>query len=134
MVDARERLDVMSVSLDSTLLVARERLALEPGEPLYQFNETLGRYEQLARNLDAEIKPTAEQIRRAVAEAKRASVVARDTLVAVQDLVNPKAPLYVDLTRALRAVSSAADSVRSLASYLERNPNALLRGKSTRHR
>lgn len=134
MVDARERLAIVSESLDSSLILARERLALEQGEPLYQFNQTMERYEQLAVNLDAEIKPTANQIQLAVAEAGRASTVARNTLLAVQDLVNPKAPLYVDLTRTLRSLTSAADSVRSLASYLERNPDSLLRGKSSRHR
>lgn len=44
-------------------------------------------------------------------------------------LVVPSSPLYTDLQRALRELSDAARSIRVLADYLERHPEALLTGK-----
>jgi len=50
-------------------------------------------------------------------------------LVDLQTLIDTEGPLSVELTRALVDVGDAARSVRELASYLERNPNALLVGR-----
>jgi paraquat-inducible protein B len=44
--------------------------------------------------------------------------------------LRPDAPGRQDLRDALREIARAARAVRALADYLERNPNALIRGKS----
>jgi hypothetical protein len=43
--------------------------------------------------------------------------------------VDTEGPLSVELTQTLVDLGEAARSVRDLASYLERNPNALLLGR-----
>lgn len=48
----------------------------------------------------------------------------------LQTMIDAEGPLNVELTRALIDIGEAARSVRDLASYLERNPNALLVGRS----
>jgi paraquat-inducible protein B len=64
------------------------------------------------------------------------SVGARDSLHHLdaalgdlQTLIDTEGPLSVELTRTLVDLGEAARSVRDLASYLERNPNALLVGR-----
>lgn len=50
-------------------------------------------------------------------------------LADLQTLIDKEGPLNVELTRTLADVGDAARSVRDLAGYLERNPNALLVGR-----
>jgi paraquat-inducible protein B len=50
-------------------------------------------------------------------------------LADVQTLIDTEGPLSVELTRTLADLGAAARSVRDLAGYLERNPNALLVGR-----
>jgi paraquat-inducible protein B len=54
---------------------------------------------------------------------------ARATLDKAQGLLSQDAPLQGDLRGTLREVSRAAQSLRSLADYLERHPESVLRGR-----
>ncbi len=54
------------------------------------------------------------------------------TLDNLGGLVAPTSPLYSDLQRALRELSDAARSIRVMADYLERHPEALISGKGAR--
>jgi paraquat-inducible protein B len=47
-----------------------------------------------------------------------------------QSVASPDAPLQQDARRTLEEVNRAAASFRSLADYLERHPESLIRGKS----
>lgn len=53
----------------------------------------------------------------------------RATLVAAEKLMAQDAPLQLDLRETLREVGRAAQALRTLADTLERQPEALLRGK-----
>ncbi|MDP1897314.1 MAG: mammalian cell entry protein, partial [Sulfurimicrobium sp.] len=44
-------------------------------------------------------------------------------------LVGEDAPIQRDVRETLREVSRAAEALRSLSDYLERNPGAILRGR-----
>lgn len=54
---------------------------------------------------------------------------ARAVLGTADGTLAPDSPLRTDLTRLLRELQSAARSIRVFAEYLERHPEALLRGK-----
>jgi paraquat-inducible protein B len=71
-----------------------------------------------------EARNTLEDLRRAIATA--------DTLLSNADntLLAPDAPTQQQLRDALQEVARAAKAVRVLADYLERNPSALIRGKT----
>ena len=45
-------------------------------------------------------------------------------------LIEPGSPLDYDLRAAIQAVGRSADALRLLADYVERNPSALLYGRS----
>lgn len=54
---------------------------------------------------------------------------ARSTLTAAEGVVSKDSALYIELSRLLRELSAAARSIRGMADYLERHPEALLQGK-----
>jgi paraquat-inducible protein B len=82
-------------------------------------------------------KAIGDDAQKALAELNRAMVSARgaldntNTLVGNADkLVEPNSVLGAELGNTLQEVSRAARSVRVLADYLERHPEALIRGKT----
>jgi len=75
--------------------------------------------DRLAQRLDAEIAP---DVRAALADARR-------TLSAAERILASDAPMQRDLRETLRQVSRAAEAMRAVADYLERHPDALLRGR-----
>jgi paraquat-inducible protein B len=54
------------------------------------------------------------------------------TLGSVNRLVDPRAPLVYQLTTTLGDLGKAAQSIRELADYLDRNPSAIITGRSPR--
>ena len=54
------------------------------------------------------------------------------TLGSVNRIVDPRAPLVYQLTTTLGDLGAAAKSVRDLADYLDRNPSAIITGRSPR--
>jgi paraquat-inducible protein B len=53
----------------------------------------------------------------------------RVTLKSAESLVATDSVLYLEIKRALRELSAAARSIRGMADYLERHPEALIKGK-----
>ncbi|MBP8644636.1 MAG: MCE family protein [Syntrophobacteraceae bacterium] len=64
------------------------------------------------------LKLTQEAVRRA-----------EKTFASLENLTGERSAVQLELTEALREISSAARSLRTLADYLERHPEALLTGK-----
>lgn len=44
-------------------------------------------------------------------------------------MVTPQSPLYAEVQRMIRELTDAARSIRVMADYLERHPEALITGK-----
>lgn len=101
------QLDALGPKTDATLVEMRELLA-----------ET----RKFLANVDAEIGPLAASI-------KDAGDAATGTLRTVDRAVDGDSRLGYEALRTLRDVADAARSLKALANYLERHPDALLRGK-----
>lgn len=71
-----------------------------------------------------------DDVAKALVELDRTLASARGTLDNVGKLVGPSSPLETELSTTLQEVSRAARAIRVLGDYLERHPEALLRGKS----
>ncbi|MCF7983840.1 MAG: MlaD family protein [Thiohalocapsa sp.] len=77
-----------------------------------------------------EIRAVSEQLDSKLAPELTATMAeARRALKNANSLIEPDAPLSVEAVRAMREVSAAARSIRTMADYLERHPEALLKGK-----
>jgi paraquat-inducible protein B len=93
------------------------------GMPLEQIGanleQTLKNASILMKRLDTELTP----------EATKAFVEASQTLKSMERLLAAESPLQQDAREAMRELTRTAQAFRVLADYLERHPEALLRGK-----
>jgi paraquat-inducible protein B len=90
---------------------------------------TIKDYGKLARNVDKSITPVTSSLEAALKSAQVAAKQAEKTLSNTQALTAPDSPLMHEVTKALQELSSASRSIRVLAEYLERHPEALVHGK-----
>jgi len=74
---------------------------------------------QLMLRVDTEIAP----------EARAALVEARKAIASAEGALKPDSPLAQDARDTMLEVQRAAAAFRALADYLDRHPEALLRGK-----
>ena len=108
-----------------------ERLPLEQmGEELHKSLGSLSRaivqIEQLASHLNSTVLPP---LGGALTQAKKTLVTAEKTLNTADKAISPNSALQQDAQSLLRELTAAARSIRVLASYLERHPEALIKGK-----
>ncbi len=97
-----------------------DQIAADLRTAIQTLDRTLKTTNALMQRLDAEIAP---ELKGTLEEAKR-------TLDSARRVLESDAPLQQDLRDALREVAGAARSLRVLADYIERHPEALIRGKS----
>lgn len=96
-----------------------DNMAEDLGASLAALRDTMDSTNTLLRRLDRE---TASELTKTLAQT-------RATLVGVERFLQPNSPLQTEAQRALREFGSAARSLRIMADYLERHPEALIRGK-----
>ena len=96
-----------------------EKLARDADQAIVSLDRALGSTNQVVGQLGTDVVP---QLKASLLEAQR-------TLEQTQATIAPQASLQTDLHATLTSVSRAADSVRALADYLDKHPEALVRGK-----
>jgi paraquat-inducible protein B len=106
-----------------------EDIGKDVRKALVTLNQTLADADKLVKRATADLAP---QAKAALAEARRTLEAVERTFSSTDKVfVGPNAPVQQELRDALREVVDAARAVRGLMDYLERNPDALLRGKRT---
>ena len=94
---------------------------------------TLNNANSLITQLDQKVVPDARKtladLRSTLAEAKSAITTAQGSLKAIEDSVSTDGQLQQDAHETLLEVKRAAQSTRALTDYLERHPEALIKGK-----
>lgn len=93
------------------------------------FKGTMTGVQKLVRNVDGQVAPLSSSIDDTAKTVSAAMVQAKKTLSTADGAIGEDSPLMHDLTVALTELSAAARSIRVLANYLGRNPDALLYGK-----
>jgi len=96
-----------------------EQIGQDVHRMLGSLDATLKQTEQLAKTVNSDLAP---QMRETLAEARR-------TLESARQLFSDDAPLQRNARDTLEQVARAAASVRVLTDYLDRHPEALIRGK-----
>jgi len=96
-----------------------DRMGEDLGQSLAALRETMDATNALLKRLDRE---TASELTKTLAQT-------RTTLASVERVLAPNSPLQAEAQRVLSELGSAARSLRIMADYLERHPEALFRGK-----
>jgi paraquat-inducible protein B len=92
------------------------------GHALQSLDDTLTRLDKVTQDIEPDIKSLIKSLR-------DTADAAQSTLNTIQGLAGKTAPTGTDLPRMMRELTEAARSVRGLADYLDRHPEALLRGR-----
>jgi paraquat-inducible protein B len=94
-----------------------DQLASSPKatETLEALSASAAALQTVMANLDRQLGPLMSQ--------------AQGTLASANSLVGPESPVRYDLNALMKELAGAARSIRVFADYLERHPDALLRGK-----
>lgn len=79
--------------------------------------------------LDAQIDPAGRELTATLAEARKTVQTFNETALAAKGFIGAHAGLGDELGETLGQLNEAADAVKRLAEFLERNPNALITGR-----
>jgi paraquat-inducible protein B len=123
--NVNSKVDPLTDNLNSTISDARGLVNNVDKEvkPLTgKVKSTLNDYGKLARDVDAKLDPLSDAVIAAMNAAESA-------LKSLDGLVGKDSPTRADLDTTLQELSGAARSLRILADYLERHPDAIIKGK-----
>jgi paraquat-inducible protein B len=119
--------------VDNLEKVPVESLAADIRSSMRAVEQTLKEVNGLVRRVDSEITPelraTLEQSRATLEQGRATLEQARAAFQQAQGALSDDAPLQGDLRSTLRDVTRATEAIRSLADYLERHPESLIRGR-----
>jgi paraquat-inducible protein B len=104
-------------------------MATELQHTLLSLQHTSDSIGRLAGAASSEVGPTLESLRRTSARLEESLARLDTTLQAARVSLDPESPTFVRVERAAKDISGAAQSLRLLTEYLERNPGSLLRGR-----
>ena len=114
--------------------VAFDQLDTELRRTLQTVDVTLHTMNSLLQRMNTDLAPvllaTMKESRRTLASANSTLVTAARTLATTDHLLASDSPLQQELHTTLRELARAAATTRNLTDYLERHPEALLRGKA----
>ena len=103
---------------------------------LQALQATLAATNRAVNHVDSDLTPqavrTLADLSQTLASAQKTLADAQRSLAGVNGMLAENAPMRRQLLDALRQFARAAESLRSLADYLERNPGAILRGRIER--
>jgi paraquat-inducible protein B len=123
-------LTATSDSINSVVTTPELRAALQAlPTTVANLNQTVTNIRELSLHLDTKAGPLLDSLKGTSDTGGVALDQARVTLQTYQNFVEPESPLSTQLSGSLQEVSDAARALRLLATYLERNPSALVRGR-----
>jgi paraquat-inducible protein B len=94
-----------------------------------RIDEAAQSFTDLAKHLDHRTDGLSSSVNKTLETLDATLKEGKTAITKFQKVVNSDSPTITDLNRALAEVAGAARSLRELADYLERHPEALLQGK-----
>jgi phospholipid/cholesterol/gamma-HCH transport system substrate-binding protein len=120
-------MEIQQLAQQTQLLV--QHVDKQFGQVASSTTTTLGQVGKLTQTVNAQVLALASSLSQTAAGALQAIERLRETLTTAQQLITPNAPVGYELVKTLREFSETARSLRMLANYLERHPNALVFGR-----
>lgn len=130
--EVRARIGPTGDRLDTSLndlQAATRRLSVRFDETLATLEQAAEAIQRLVQDAGAEIEPVARSLRSAGDSAQTAFDTAGEAVDQLASAFAEHSPLNREALSSLREVAAAARALRGLADFLERHPEALLRGK-----
>jgi len=91
--------------------------------------ETMKDTQKLVKNVNTQVEPTFADLQETLKTAQAAMEKAEVALASVGEAVDADSTLMFELTRTIKELHDMAQSISALASYLQRQPDSLIRGK-----
>lgn len=135
MADAQKKLDAVdlqgAVEQWKRTGAQLQTLAADPEfkRTFQNLNQAVTDLRTMIAHLDGEVQPTGQELRAALAQAQRTMASFNDTAQVAQRFINRNDVVGDQLADTLQHLDDAADAVKRLADFLERNPNALITGR-----
>ena len=132
---ANAPVDKMLADVQASTAALRE-LATGPElhDTLEELRGAAAELRMVARALGTKFNALVDSLNQTVRNANRLIDRSGQTLATLDHQVGDRSPLLVDIRALLQELGDTARSMRLMAEYLERNPNALITGKSDNRR
>ncbi len=95
-----------------------------------RLNEVLASVDAVTKGLQANTGPLLQNLREAASNADEALRQMKVTMASANDMLGPNSQVRYSLTNMMTELTTAARSIRVFADYLDRHPEALIRGKT----
>lgn len=106
-----------------------QALAASLRQTLAKVDATMDSARVMIEDADEGMEPIVAELLAALEEVSRAANNAQETLASIREGITGQSNAYFRIANALQEVENAARAFRVLADYLERHPEAILRGK-----
>jgi len=134
-INVNEKVDPLFAQVDQTLLEAQKLLRNVDGQVAPLATSVKGTSDdagKLLRNVNKRIGPIHADLNKTTTKLRSALASAESAIGEIDEMVADESDLRYYLDIFLKELTQSARSIRALADYLERNPDALLRGKVNR--
>lgn len=108
-----------------------ETLAANPElkKTFENLNAAVAELRTVVARIDAQVDPTGKEVRETLAEARKSIAGFNEAAAAAKKFLNRNGAVGDEVTDTLAHLNEAAEAVKRLADFLERNPTALIAGK-----
>ena len=104
-------------------------IAVRLGESLEQLTLTLASGRELLESIDGKVDPVVSDLRATLQQTEKAAKSAEETFNATTDILSDDSEGRYELRELIKNLRGASVKIKNFADYLERNPDALIRGK-----
>ncbi len=135
--DLDSRIGPLADGLDGTVAEYKKvavNVNEKVGPVLDEVDDTVKDARKLVQDMDEKMESLAVKIAKGLEASHEAMNQAKETFEILASRLGKDSPLFNQFEDTLREFTEMARSIRSLANYLSRHPEALLRGKTQYHR
>jgi paraquat-inducible protein B len=123
--------------INNNLVAASDNIARITSDPainkaIADFSTAMQSVDELVKRFNTKVDPVADDIKAMAASGRKALDRLNEAAENVRALTKAGSPTRRELDAALADVSEAAAGIRSLADFLERNPETIIQGRGTK--